>query len=97
MFLGHPGAESIGIIEDGTLSHVVYWFSNLYSQEETGFASSSASPVPQRDALTTELASLAQKSIKHSFPPRGRGDRIGGTAVQTENCLFILMPLNLPM
>jgi hypothetical protein len=37
-----------------------------------------ASPVSRRDALHAELASLVQKSIKHSAPPHGPGDRIGG-------------------
>jgi hypothetical protein len=32
-----------------------------------------ASPVSRRDALNAELASLAQKSMKHSGQPRGPG------------------------
>jgi hypothetical protein len=51
-----------------------------------------ASPVSRRDALNAELALLAQKSRKHSGPPRGPGDRIGGITVHTENCLLVLVP-----
>jgi hypothetical protein len=41
------------------------------------------SPVSRRDALNAELASLAQKTITHSGPPSGPGDRTGGTTVRT--------------
>jgi hypothetical protein len=51
-----------------------------------------ASPVSRRDALNAELASLAQKPTKYSSPPRGPGDRTGGTTVHKENCLLILVP-----
>jgi hypothetical protein len=55
-----------------------------------------ASPVSRRDALNAELESLAQMSIKHSGPPRGPGDRIGGIAVRTETCLLVLLPFPSP-
>jgi hypothetical protein len=51
-----------------------------------------ASPVSRSDALNTELASLAQKSIKHSGRPRGSGDRTGDTTAHTENSLLVLVP-----
>jgi hypothetical protein len=51
-----------------------------------------ASQVSRRDALNAELTSLAQKSIKHSGPPRGPGYMTGGIRVHTENCILALVP-----
>jgi hypothetical protein len=44
-----------------------------------------ASPVSRRVALNAELASLAQKCVKQSGPPRGLDDRSGDIIVHTEN------------
>jgi hypothetical protein len=39
--------------------------------------------ISRREALNAELASLAQKCINHSGPPRGQGDRMGGITLHT--------------
>jgi hypothetical protein len=51
-----------------------------------------ASPVSRHDAVNAELASLAQKSIKHSGAPRRPEDRTGCITVRAESCLLILAP-----